>query len=746
MATGQTISDEQPRSLLSRLFPWAGRGLGTADDGTGRSLGTRWWEWTSYGVLLAIALGMRLWDLGSRAIHHDESLHSFYSWQLSDGMGFVHNPMMHGPLQFEANAAIFLVLGDTDYTSRLLYAVVGTALVLLPFFFRERLGRPGAIFVSGMLAFSPSLLYFSRFARNDILMAAWTLGLVICIWRYMDEGRNRYLYVSAVLLALAFSTKETSYLVTAMFSLYLAFIVLPVYWSRISQRVEVKIGESSPPAAIGRVISTTWSYFQNGFKLSELNRPGAYLLVLVTLTLPLWSAAVSIFQDTALLRWTNLTLVNPEGVSPIGAASGGGMVIAALVVIAFSAVSIIAGAKWRWGVWWRCAVIFYTIWVLLYTTFLTNIDGIGSGVWQGLGYWIAQQDVARGSQPFYYYLVITPVYEFLPLLFGIVASVYYVRKRDRFGIFLAFWSGLTFLLYTLATEKMPWLLVNITVPLIVISGRFLGELVESIQWRILIRSGAVLAIVGVPLFILALWQLAFFEFDGALALEIPMFIGLLIGLGALAAGGVFLARRSGRRNFVSFAAVPLALMLLVLTVRAGVIASYKNGDTPVEMLVYTQTSPDITRLMKQFREAAGEGDQQAKLPITIDQTSGFTWPWAWYLRGYERVDYPSYAGTPLEEPPDTPVVLVHSQNRSDADLVLEKDFTDGELIKHRWWFPESTYRGLTIGKVIRGAVDRQTWRAAMDYWLYREGVRDRIGSEDAYVYFTAEFLDGLSGP
>ena len=746
MATEQAISEGQPRSLLARLFPWTGRGVGSVDSGTGRVVGTRWWEWTSYGVLLATAAGMRLWDLGSRAMHHDESLHSYYSWQLSDGTGFVHNPMMHGPFQFEANAAIFFALGDSDYTSRLLYAVVGTALVILPFFFRGRLGRPGAIFVSAMLAFSPSLLYFSRFARNDILMAAWTLGLVICIWRYMDEGRNRYLYISAALLALAFTTKETAYLVTAMFSLYLAFLVLPIFWTRISQNVEVKINETSPPAAIGRVVSTTWSYFQNGFKFSELDRPGAFLLILITLTLPLWSAAVSIFQDTALLRWTNLTLVNPDGVSPIGAASGGGTVIAALVVISFAVLSIVAGAKWRWGVWWRCAVIFYTIWVLLYTTFLTNIAGIGSGVWQGLGYWIAQQDVARGSQPLYYYLVITPVYEFLPLLFGGIASVYYVRKRDRFGMFLAFWCVLTFLLYTLATEKMPWLLVNIAVPLIVISGRFLGELVESIRWRVLIRSGAVLAIAGVPLFIIALWQLAFFEFNGAPAVEIPKFIGLLIGLGALAGGGVFLARRSGPRNFISFAALPFALILMVLTIRAGVIASYRNGDTPVEMLVYTQTSPDITRLMKQFRKAGGEDGKPTSLPITIDQTSGFTWPWAWYLRGYERVDYPNYEGTPLEQPPDTPVVLVHSQNQSDADLVLENDFTDAELIRHRWWFPEGTYRELTIGKIISGAVDRQTWRAVMDYWLFREGVRDRIGSEDAYVYFTPEFLDGLSEP
>ena len=123
---------------------------------------------------------------------------------------------MHGPLQFEANAAIFFIFGDSDYTSRLLYAIAGTTLVALPMFFRSRLGRLGALFTSVMLAFSPALLYFSRFARNDILMAVWVLGLVICMWRYIDEGKHRYVYIAAALLALAFASKETSYLITAL--------------------------------------------------------------------------------------------------------------------------------------------------------------------------------------------------------------------------------------------------------------------------------------------------------------------------------------------------------------------------------------------------------------------------------------------------------------------------------------------------------------------------------------------------
>ena len=33
-----------------------------------------------YLVILALALLSRFWDLGSRALHHDESLHAYFSW------------------------------------------------------------------------------------------------------------------------------------------------------------------------------------------------------------------------------------------------------------------------------------------------------------------------------------------------------------------------------------------------------------------------------------------------------------------------------------------------------------------------------------------------------------------------------------------------------------------------------------------------------------------------------------------
>ena len=44
-----------------------------------------------------LALGMRLWDLGSRSLHYDEILHAWYAWRLAEGVGYNHTPLTHGP-------------------------------------------------------------------------------------------------------------------------------------------------------------------------------------------------------------------------------------------------------------------------------------------------------------------------------------------------------------------------------------------------------------------------------------------------------------------------------------------------------------------------------------------------------------------------------------------------------------------------------------------------------------------------
>ena len=736
----------------------------------------------TYVVLAVAAAAMRFWELGSRAFHHDESLHAFYSWNLYVGEGYIHNPMMHGPFQMEATAGLFFLFGDDDYTARLLYAIAGTALVLMPLLFRSRLGNWGALFASMMLAFSPAMLYYSRFARNDILMAVWALGIVIAMWRYLDEdvkrsqkesaarenddeepaepppkmGKPLYLYITAALLAFAFASKESAYLITATMGLYLVLVLVSRNWSTV--RSKVNLGVDSPPGAAIKIVGGWISHLDRGLGMRGISKEAGFLVLLITLTLPLWGAFVSILQDTRLLDWSGLTLASPVGGSgPIGSPVGGGLVVAFLVTAFLIFLALSYGLKWNTSVWWKAAVIFYVLYVLMYTSFLTNGFGIGSGVWQSLGYWVVQQGEGRGSQPWYYYTVITTLYEFLPLLLSIIGSVYYLRKRDKFGLFLVYWVWTTFLLYTIASEKMPWLLVNITLPMIVLSGKFLNDIIVRVEWKRVSIVGGVLTLVGVPLFLALLWNLAFLGLDGSETIaDLPvdtLALALAAVAIALVVAGFFLARKIGPSVFGTIGLVSMAAVLLVLSGRAGLMAAFPHGDIPVEMIVYTQTSPDIHNLAKRLREQdTSEGVDIA----AIDGASGFHWPWYWYLRGREDIQYTDYGTIGVTNPPTSPVALVHSTNKATADSSFTEVFSEPQRIRHRWWFPEAVYRGyhsqeenqntFGIRKLIADPTDRRTWRELADYFLYRnlwtnngvcvpaEDNFSCLGSENAYIY------------
>ena len=790
------------------------------------------WYVALYAVVAIVAAAIRFWDLGVRAFHHDESLHAFYSWNLYAGEGYIHNPMMHGPFQMEATAGLFFLFGDTDFTARLLYAIAGTVLVLMPLLIRSRIGDWGALFTSVLLAFSPAMLYYSRFARNDILMAVWALGIVIAMWRYLDEGDGgtegkgpslfqrwmsgvqawfqrswdgwrirrresatitdirqsvnkdaeeaegaapptnvdseveeqpppkmgnpRYLYITAALLAFAFASKESAYLITGTMGLYLVLVIISRNWDAVRSRVS--LGVDSPPVAAVRIAQGWYTSFSRGMSMRGISKEAGFLVLLITITLPLWGAFVSILQDTPLLEGSDLVLAGPVGgQGPIGAPLGSGLVVAFLVTAFLIFLALSYGLKWNMSVWLKAAGIFYSLYLLMYTTFFTNSFGVGSGIWQSLGYWVVQQGEGRGSQPWYYYTVITSVYEFLPLLLAIIGSVYYLRNRDKFGLFLVYWVWITFLLYTIASEKMPWLLVNITLPMIILAGKLLNDLIVRVEWRKVSKVGALLTLVGVPLFLALLWNLVFLGLDGSEELYgVPVTtLGIVLAamVVALVALGYFLARRIRPAVFGTIALFSISAILLLLSARTGLMAAFSHGDIPIEMIVYTQTSPDIHNLARVLREQ----DESEGVPIAaIDGTSGFHWPWYWYLRGREGIEYTTYGITGEPTPPNSPIALVHSKNKSAADPAFTEVFSSPQRIRHRWWFPEAVYRGYgtqeanqnTFGlrKLIADPIDRRTWRDLADFFLYRnlatdigqcvpaEGNFSCLGSENAYIY------------
>ena len=155
-----------------------------------------------YFSLLLLGLILRLFQLDYRAVHHDESLHGYFSYRLYNGEEYSHNPLMHGMLLFHLLAASFFVFGDSDFTMRLPMVLVGSLLILLPYFLKNYIGKVSAFLISIFLTISPTLVYFSRFARNDILIAFTTVFLIIGIWKYISSGKNLWLYSSAFIISI----------------------------------------------------------------------------------------------------------------------------------------------------------------------------------------------------------------------------------------------------------------------------------------------------------------------------------------------------------------------------------------------------------------------------------------------------------------------------------------------------------------------------------------------------------------
>ena len=184
-------------------------------------------ELLAWVLLVLLALALRLIDLGNRPFHHDESQDAYFSWLFRTTGDYEYNPLLHGPLRFYLTAGSYLLFGDSDFTARLAPALMGTLMVALLYGLREQLGRFAAFAAAALLAVGPSYLYFSRFAREDIYIAAITLAMLVVAFRFFERPRRGHPAMFGSLLALSFATKETTFITVFVAG---SFFLVAIAW------------------------------------------------------------------------------------------------------------------------------------------------------------------------------------------------------------------------------------------------------------------------------------------------------------------------------------------------------------------------------------------------------------------------------------------------------------------------------------------------------------------------------------
>lgn len=767
-------------------------------------------------ILIVIAVISRFYDLESRVMSHDENTHVYYSWRFAKGEGLAHDPLMHGPFQFHLVALSYFIFGDNDFTARIPGALFSIATVGFMWFYRRYLGNAGALAAALMFVISPYLLYYGRYVRNEVYVAFFGVVTIWSILRYLETGKERYTFYLIAVTALHFTAKETSFIYTAQAMLFLAlyFIarVSKLRWQNEDSRkrfILVLIIGLLLVAALGGVFlvertpealsaTETAQPAVPGEEIGELapSGPSTLLLILLILSILAFFAAaffliqgytwkrlreersfgILILLGTMVLpqlaafpmRLANVTI--PTNAASVMALTTQDIWIFAAFVIPLALIAVIVGLLWNPRLWLINAAIFFGIFVVFYTSVFTNGAGFFSGLVGSLGYWLEQQGVERGSQPWYYYWAVQiPVYEYLPALGTLLAAgILLVRKiselikpkqtnvaeehildethedrsiatEDRQDVPIAvpeyadehpsaidlflFWSFTSLIAYSVAGEKMPWLTVHIAMPLILSAAWAINQLIVGVDWSLFRHKRGLLVLVLLPVFVLSSLAVLgsllgpnrpFMGQDlNALQATSTFITGLITAI-ASGVGLYVLVKPWPGEQFNRVLALFVFAFLGFLTARVAITAAYINYDYANELLVYAHSAPGVKTAMAQIEEISRRTTDGTALEVAYDNETSY--PYWWYLRNYSNQRY--FGDTPTRSLRDAPVILVGDANFGKIEQIVGSSFNQFDYI--RLWWPNQDYFGLTWERIWNALRDPQMRSALFEIWLNRD--------------------------
>jgi hypothetical protein len=189
-----------------------------------------------YAAIFALALALRLWDVGVYPLSNAEALQALAAFSIYHGDFPAAD--LYSPLLASLNTLTFFLLGDSVTTARLATVMLGLALVLLPLTLRRQLGQKASLLAAGLLAISPSAVLLSRTVTGETATALGALMIVSGFFNWAEDGHRRWLYLLAGGLALLLTAGPLSFTVLIAFALPVAvkWRAFKTLWSQATER------------------------------------------------------------------------------------------------------------------------------------------------------------------------------------------------------------------------------------------------------------------------------------------------------------------------------------------------------------------------------------------------------------------------------------------------------------------------------------------------------------------------------
>ncbi|HEX9373456.1 MAG TPA: TIGR03663 family protein, partial [Roseiflexaceae bacterium] len=369
-------------------------------------------------------------------------------------------------------------------------------------------------------------------------------------------------------------------------------------------------------------------------------------------------------------------------------------------------------------------------------------------------------------------------------------------------VLLAWWAVATLVVYSWAGEKMPWLTSHIALPIVLLGAWALGRTLRwwtaglgtwdlglrhnntqapspksHLQADELANNGTAIDNVNGNGHVLVpapaqpgyrLWDGGLLLYLGILGALAVLFFLLITIVGNPGAGQqsaapflfplalvlvglltVFAGLVRGARWAIGALALGLTLVGMVYGARSAYQLSYRWGDDARELMVFVQTSPDVTRVVRNLERAATR--RNGDLKVWYDNET----IWQWYMRRFKDAQQQPPA---LPAPDQDVMAVLLLQENVDSNPQNLQNLQGFRIQRYplRWWNPEyEIYRlppdwrtapvtpeSPLLMRLLRTPFDGPTSAQLWQYLIYRKPPA-ALGSTDFVIAVRPEIADEI---
>lgn len=424
--------------------------------------------------------------LGLKPFHHDEGVNGVFLSTLAKTGEWNYDPSnYHGPDLYYISLFVTNIIGLDDVGTRSSVAIFGVFIIILAFWLRRSVGDIGAIVAAILLAISPGMVYISRYFIHEIIFVFFSFAIPVSILFFIER-------------------RKAGVIAQGLFAIVLGVALLPAQVILVNNI----LGTAGMAALTVRILGSIGV---------------AFLIFLLVKRAAAWMDGSPIYLMLGAVSVCMLFATKETGFITVGT-----MLLSCVSVVLWEKISgrkrgseeslsykrfveALGDGRNRQIMIASSVGLFVILWIVFFSSFFTNAKGIVDS-FKAYAFWTQTGTVVH-QNGFWAYLKWMWEIEAPILLLSALGVIFALAKqRNRFVVFAAFWAMGISLAYTLIPYKTPWLMISFILPMTVVAGHAIDEMITN-RIESLKLVGAILIMIAVGIAGKQSWSLNFDRYD-----------------------------------------------------------------------------------------------------------------------------------------------------------------------------------------------------------------------------------------